>query len=192
MPFQGVRTIRSRTIWSRTIRSRTIRYQDNSVPDNSVLGQFGTRTIWSRTIWSRNDHNSRNKNRKDLKFDFSFFSADSGSSVNFTFLKKNVCCKTLNPGFFWYAVDTDLIRLGFTNPKKKFPASGIFSIFFFICLNFFQQTFFFQKCSNLKTLSQGMTSRHHPLSFDLTFMKDAEQNEKNDTKILRFLFFKLS
>ena len=48
-------------------------------PDNSVPGQFGTRTIWSRTIWSRNDYNSKNKNRKNLRFDFSFYSADSGS-----------------------------------------------------------------------------------------------------------------
>ena len=27
--------------------------------------------------------------------------------------------KTLKPGFFWYAVDTNLFRLGSTNPKKK-------------------------------------------------------------------------
>ena len=29
--------------------------------------------------------------------------------------------KTLKPGFFWYAIDTNLFRLGSTNPKKKFP-----------------------------------------------------------------------
>ena len=27
--------------------------------------------------------------------------------------------KTLKPSFFWYAVDTNLFRLGSTNPKKK-------------------------------------------------------------------------
>ena len=29
--------------------------------------------------------------------------------------------KTLKPGLFWYAVDTNLFRLESTNPKKKFP-----------------------------------------------------------------------
>ena len=28
-------------------------------------------------------------------------------------------CKILKPGFFWYAVDTNLFRLGSTNPKKN-------------------------------------------------------------------------
>jgi len=27
-------------------------------------------------------------------------------------------CKTLKPGFFWYAIDTNLFRLGSTDPKK--------------------------------------------------------------------------
>ena len=27
--------------------------------------------------------------------------------------------KTLIPGFFWYAIDTKLFRLGSTNPKKN-------------------------------------------------------------------------
>ena len=57
---------------------------DNSVPENSVPGQFGpgqsgTRTIRARTIWSRSDHNSKNKDRKNLKFDSSFYSTDSES-----------------------------------------------------------------------------------------------------------------
>ena len=33
-------------------------------------------------------------------------------------------CKTLQPGLYWYAVDTNLFRLESTNPKKKFPDPG--------------------------------------------------------------------
>ena len=32
--------------------------------------------------------------------------------------------KTLKPGLFWYAADTNLFRLESTNPKKKFPDPG--------------------------------------------------------------------
>ena len=38
-------------------------------------------------------------------------------SVNLFFYS----CKTLKPGFFWYAVHTNLFRLESTNPKRKFP-----------------------------------------------------------------------
>ena len=41
-------------------------------------------------------------------------------SVNLFFY----ACKTLKPGFFQNAVDTNLFRLGFINPKKKFPDPG--------------------------------------------------------------------
>ena len=41
-------------------------------------------------------------------------------SVNLFFY----ACKTLKPGLFWYAVDTNLFRLESTNPKKKFPDPG--------------------------------------------------------------------
>ena len=54
-------------------------------------------------------------------------------------------CKTLKPGFFWYAVDTNLFRLGSTNPKKKIPDPGSFfsNYFFQKCSNIFEQTFLF-------------------------------------------------
>ena len=37
-------------------------------------------------------------------------------------------CKTLNPGFFWYAVYTNLFRLRSKNPWKKFPDPGYFLV----------------------------------------------------------------
>ena len=41
-------------------------------------------------------------------------------------------CKTLKPSFFWYAVDTNLFRLRYTNPKKKTrPGFYFFEYFFF-------------------------------------------------------------
>jgi len=41
-------------------------------------------------------------------------------SVNLFFY----ACKTLKPGLFWYAVDTNLFRLESTNPITKFPDPG--------------------------------------------------------------------
>ena len=41
--------------------------------------------------------------------------------VKYLFQSMNLffyACKTMKPGFFWYAVDTNLFRLGSTNPKK--------------------------------------------------------------------------
>ena len=76
--------------------------------------------------------------------------------------------KTLKPGFFWYAVGTNLFRLESTNPKKKIPAPGSFlSIFFFKNVQIFlnKHFFYFQKCSNSNTLSQGTTSRSFPPQF---------------------------
>jgi len=54
---------------TRTIRTRTIRYQDNS-----VLGQFGPGQFGPEMTITK-----KNKNRKNMKFDFSFCSAYSGS-----------------------------------------------------------------------------------------------------------------
>ena len=107
-------------------------------------------------------------------------------------------CKTLKPGFFWYAVDTNLFRLGSTNPKKKFQTLVLFFRIFFLqkCSNIFEQTFFFfSKVFKFK----GPVPRNDkqippPLSFDPTFMKDAqlaEQNQKNTKKNSPIFIFRV-
>ena len=46
-------------------------------------------------------------------------------------------CKTLKPGFFWYAVDTNLFRLGSTNTKKNSQTipKNIDANIYIICTN---------------------------------------------------------
>ena len=62
--------------------------------------------------------------------------------------------KTLKPGFFWYAVDTSLFRLGSTNPKKilrvwmlfggrRRPDQKKLNFFFFKNNQTFSNKFFF-------------------------------------------------
>ena len=49
-------------------------------------------------------------------------SENFGQFVKFLLKSINLffyACKTLKPRFFWYAVDTNLFRLGSTNPKKN-------------------------------------------------------------------------
>ena len=127
---------------------------------------YGVRTIryWTIRSWtSRYEDNSALDN------------SALGQFGTRTIWSRTYACKTLKSGFFWYAVDTNLFRLGSTNPKKKSqtPAPSPPQHFFFLqkCSNIFKQIFF--------------------LSFQI-YMKDAEcaeLKEKSNFRFFRFLFF---
>ena len=108
-------------------------------------------------------------------------------------------CKTLKPGFFWYAVDTNLFRLGSTNPKKKFQTLVLFfRIIFFknvqIFLNkpfcFFSKVFKFKGPVPRNDKQIPSPSVLIPLSWKMRNWLN--RIRKILRKILRFLFFELS
>ena len=102
---------------------------------------------------TKNNHNSKNKIRKNWKFDFSLDLADSRTFICIWLLSKlifNFFILMYEETLAKYAVDIKLFRLGST----KFPYQKKIEFFFLQkCFNIGIQKkskfFFIQKCSNL-------------------------------------------
>ena len=76
---------------------------------------YGVRKIWYWTIRSRTSRYEDNSVPDNSAL---------GQFGTRTIWSRTYACKTLKSGFFWYAFDTNLFRLGSTNPKKKIPRPG--------------------------------------------------------------------
>ena len=121
---------------------------------------------------------------------FSFYSADSGSYMQiWPILKKKnfwccipmiYACKTLKPGFFWYAVDTNLLRLESTNLEKNSQTPDAFWWGAKPHTKWKFNLFFFQKCLNIFIPKKKSIFFFLSKVFKFTWLKNAELAESKE------------